>query len=858
MIIDEHFKVNDDADTPDVAMDVLDEITASSDKPEQDQPQVSDDVLAEIRAIQDLILSDEEFIDPVSTAAGSASDGGRSSAITVERIGDETLAHAEFETETFTQAGQSKIFVDTSMTDTVGLADTSDINNGLAIIVTPATELVEGSVDTETTIATSATTDPDGGTVSYAIDDTTNYKIDASTGEVTLTAAGVAIVEAGNDLPDFTVTATSTSGNTDSQDVDPANTTNVDDGLALTVTPTTELVEGTVDTETTIATSATTDPDDGTVSYAIDDTTNYKIDASTGEITLTAAGVAIVEAGNDLPDFTVTATSTSGNTDSQDVNPTNTSGVNDALELTLNPVSTFTEDATNTGDTVVTVDSATDEDGGDIEFSLGTPNAFFSIDGVTGTVILTQAGAEHVNAGNDLPAFTVVANSTTGKTSEALVNVTLAGTILVNDVPEAVDDAITATEDTPFTSTIELDSNDIDLDSANLSVVAGTFTTTQGGTLVLAADGSYTYTPALNFNGTDSVAYTVTDGALTDVGTLTITVAAVNDAPVAVDATATTGENTVLEGKVPAATDVDGTDVSYQLVADVSDGKGSLSFKDDGSYTFTPGSDFDDLAVGANEKVTFTYTATDNDSGVSEAKTITITVSGSNDAPVFNTNTGSTKVENVGQAGDTVATFIASDLDGANVTYSISSGNDNNYFEIKDDSSGVVTLTVEGEAALANDALVDVIYTLGVTANDGTVDSVEATADIVFDGINDTATVSSETKVVSETDAPITTGGTLTSTDVDNTDNTFTANTTTGTHGVFAIGTDGVWTFTANSAFNELNVGQNVTETFNVTSADGTPSTVTVLINGSNDTATVSSETKVVSETDAPITTGGT
>ncbi|MBA6339418.1 cadherin-like domain-containing protein, partial [Colwellia sp. MB02u-10] len=59
--------------------------------------------------------------------------------------------------------------------------------------------------------------------------------------------------------------------------------------------------------------------------------------------------------------------------------------------------------------------------------------------------------------------------------------------------------------------------------------------TAQGGTLALAADGSYTYIPAANFNGTDTVDYTVTDGTATDVGQLTITVAAANDAPVAVD-----------------------------------------------------------------------------------------------------------------------------------------------------------------------------------------------------------------------------------------------------------------------------------------------------------------------------------
>ncbi|WP_413699229.1 Ig-like domain-containing protein [Psychromonas sp. KJ10-10] len=87
-------------------------------------------------------------------------------------------------------------------------------------------------------------------------------------------------------------------------------------------------------------------------------------------------------------------------------------------------------------------------------------------------------------------------------------------------------------EDETFISSIDLDANDSDADGDALSVIAGTFTTTQGGTIVIASDGSYTYTPVPNYHGTDSVEYTVTDGALTDTGTLTINVQPVNDAPV--------------------------------------------------------------------------------------------------------------------------------------------------------------------------------------------------------------------------------------------------------------------------------------------------------------------------------------
>ena len=125
--------------------------------------------------------------------------------------------------------------------------------------------------------------------------------------------------------------------------------------------------------------------------------------------------------------------------------------------------------------------------------------------------------------------------------------------------------------------------------------------------------------------------------------------------------------------------------------------------------------------------------------------------------------------------------------------------------------------------------------TFSVTSVDGTPSSVK----ITINGTNDAATVSSADVALGETNAPLTTSGTLTSTDVDNPNNTFTASSVTGAIGTFAIDAAGAWTFTANSAFNSLNVGQNVNETFSVTSVDGTTSSVKITINGTNDAATV-------------------
>ncbi|MGV8844577.1 MAG: beta strand repeat-containing protein, partial [Pseudomonas sp.] len=60
-----------------------------------------------------------------------------------------------------------------------------------------------------------------------------------------------------------------------------------------------------------------------------------------------------------------------------------------------------------------------------------------------------------------------------------------------------------------------------------------------------------------------------------------------------------------------------------------------------------------------------------------------------------------------------------------------------------------------------------------------------------------------------------------------------------GDNGLFNIGTDGVWTYVANSAFDELNDGDSRTDTFTVTAADGTTTSVEVTINGTNDAAVI-------------------
>ena len=94
-----------------------------------------------------------------------------------------------------------------------------------------------------------------------------------------------------------------------------------------------------------------------------------------------------------------------------------------------------------------------------------------------------------------------------------------------NDAPEAETDTITATPGITFVSSVDLDANDTDVDDSVLTVVAGTFATDQSGSITIASDGSFAYTPPAGFIGSDGVNYTVTDGLLNDLGRLHIIVA---------------------------------------------------------------------------------------------------------------------------------------------------------------------------------------------------------------------------------------------------------------------------------------------------------------------------------------------
>ena len=140
-------------------------------------------------------------------------------------------------------------------------------------------------------------------------------------------------------------------------------------------------------------------------------------------------------------------------------------------------------------------------------------------------------GGDDVGAVTEDAAVTNTMTDSGSLTDSATVTITVDA---VNDPPVANDDNYAVSEDTTLTPTTGVLANDTDLDGDAITVSSFSASSAEGGSVSVAADGSFTYTPSADFNGTDSFTYTITDsGSLTDSATVTITVDAVNDPPVA-------------------------------------------------------------------------------------------------------------------------------------------------------------------------------------------------------------------------------------------------------------------------------------------------------------------------------------
>ncbi len=305
--------------------------------------------------------------------------------------------------------------------------------------------------------------------------------------------------------------------------------------------------------------------------------------------------------------------------------------------------------------------TATDEDipVQTLTFSLKDAPVGAEIDATTGVFTWTPTAAQ---VGDH--TFKVCVSDGVAEVCEE-ITVTVEESVVVNLPPVAVADAYETNEDVALIiaapGVLENDS-----DPNGDAITAILVSEPEHGTLALAANGGFVYSPNADWNGTDTFTYKASDGTLeSEDATVTITVNPVNDAPVAVDDAYTVAEDTLLSIAAPGVLandyDVDGDVLNATVRTNPS--HGTLSFTSDGSFTYMPDPDW-------HGTDSFTYNLITHPaptSGWTDWATVTITVTPVNDAPVLDPIADATIPEMVAYT----FTATATDVDSTNLTFSL-------------------------------------------------------------------------------------------------------------------------------------------------------------------------------------------
>lgn len=268
---------------------------------------------------------------------------------------------------------------------------------------------------------------------------------------------------------------------------------------------------------------------------------------------------------------------------------------------------------------------------------IGTP---FAIAGVGNITINANGSYQFIpikDYNGPVPVFTYTFTDGTASATSTL-------TIIinpVNDAPVALANVNTTLEDVTLSvadgSSGDILVNDSDVDGDVLAVASYTIAGISGvqsvgvpvlitgvGTMTINANGSYTFVPALNFNGAvPQIIYMVTDRALTATSTLNISVIPVNDGPTVSSPTLVIAEDTQGNGTI-TATDVEGDVLTFLLGTPPTNG--TVVINANGTFTYTPKPNF-------NGSDSFTVTVNDGKGGIVTA-TVNITVTPVNDAPI--------------------------------------------------------------------------------------------------------------------------------------------------------------------------------------------------------------------------------
>ncbi len=485
---------------------------------------------------------------------------------------------------------------------------------------------------------------------------------------------------------------------------------------------------------------------------------------------------------------------------------------------------------------------ASDADGDPLTFVKGSDPAH-------GTVVVNADGSWTYTPNKDFngpDVFTVTVSDGKGGTATSTVYI---GVNPVNDPPKFDDpnnpnyDPVTGNykattdEDTPVSGKVK--ASDADGDPLTFSKGSNP----EHGTVVVNADGSWTYTPNKDYNGPDSFTVTVSDGkGGTATSTVNIGVNPVNDPPkfddpnnpnydpVTGNYSATTPEDTHVSGQVKAK-DADGDALTFAKGSNPA--HGTVTVDANGNWTYTPSKDY-------NGSDSFTITVSDGKGGTATS-TVNIGVTPVNDPPKFddpsNPNydpfTGNYKAT-TDEDKPVSGTVKATDVDGDPLTFAKGSN----------PAHGTVTVDANGNWTYTPSKDYNGPDSFTVTVSDGKGGTATSTVNIGVTPVNDPPKFDDPSNpnynpstgnyhVTTDEDKPV--SGKVKATDADGDPLTY-AKGSNPAHGAVTVDANGNWTYTPSKDYNG-------SDSFTVTVSDGkggtTTSTIYVGITPVNDAPTV-------------------
>ncbi|HCG6642346.1 TPA: tandem-95 repeat protein [Vibrio parahaemolyticus] len=594
------------------------------------------------------------------------------------------------------------------------------VNDAPTIKVDAVESITEDAVNTDTVVAalTVRDTDTPEDQLAVSLENNSNGYFVLVGNEVKLTQAGVDAVN--NDelnLKDLAISASVSDGvNPTASDSDSLVVNRVNDAPTVENAIADQVLSEDFATYTIDLNDAFKDSDSA-LNFSVSGNSNVLVSIENGIATITPTAD-----WNGSETLTFTATDPSNESISQTVN------------FTVAPVVDIKADSTNVVEDTPTIINVLGNDtfeGADKVVSLDAENS-----PKNGTVIVNSDGTvtytpDDNYVGED--AFTYIVTS--GGVSESTtveVNVTP-----VNDAPVAKNDISTTQEDTAVT--IDVLSNDTDVDGDKLSIQSATVPEAQGKVEIV--DGKLVFTPAENFNGDAEITYTVTDGQLTDEAKVTVTVNPVNDAPtIKVDAVESITEDAVSTDTVVATLEVADTDTPEdQLTVSLENNSNGYFVLVGNEVKLTQAGvdavnndelNLKDLTISASVSDGVNPTANDSDS---------LVVNRVNDAPTIKVDAVESITEDAVSTDTVVATLTVRDTDTPEDQLTVSlENNSNGYFVLVGNE---VKLTQAGVDAVNNDELNLKDLTISASVSDGVNPTANDSDSLIVNRVNDAPTV---------------------------------------------------------------------------------------------------------------------